>query len=107
MEGKTFRFETYVPEENVEEVKKALAEAGAGRLGNYDYCMWQTLGTGQFRPLEGSNPAIGKHNVVEHVKEVKLEMIVSEEYIKDVIAALKKSHPYETPAFQYWPVFIN
>ena len=107
MSEEFFRFETYVPVPNVEAVKAALAEAGAGKLGNYDSCMWQTLGTGQFRPLDGSNPTIGSHGVVEQVQEVKLEMIVSKDRIKDVVAALKKSHPYETPAFQYWPCYIN
>ena len=102
-----FRFETYVPVPNVETVKTALAEAGAGKLGNYDSCMWQTLGTGQFRPLQGSNPTIGSQDTLEHVQEVKLEMIVAKDKIKDVVNALKKSHPYETPAFQYWPCFIE
>ena len=102
-----FRFETYVPVPNVDTVKQALADAGAGKIGNYDSCMWQTQGIGQFRPLDGSNPTIGSHGVIEHVEEVKLEMIVAKEHIKAVVDALKKSHPYETPAFQYWPVFIN
>ena len=105
--SEVFRFETYVPTENVEDVKVALANAGAGHIGNYDSCMWQTKGIGQFRPLDGSNPTIGSHNVVEKVEEVKLEMIVDKDKIKQVLEALKKSHPYETPAFQYWPVFIE
>ena len=102
-----YRFITYVPLPDVQKVKDALFEAGAGRIGNYDCCMWETLGVDQFRPLEGANPAIGKLNVIEKVEEMKLEMIVDKKYIKDVIAALKKSHPYETPAIQYWPVFID
>ena len=107
MSEEFYRFETYVPAPNVDAVKEALAAAGAGKLGNYDSCMWQTLGTGQFRPLDGSNPTIGSHGVVEQVQEFKLEMIVAKDKIKDVVAALRKSHPYETPAFQYWPCFIN
>lgn len=103
---KAYRLDTYVPETHVEQVKQALCEAGAGRIGNYDCCMWQTKGTGQFRPLEGSNPFIGNKNLVEHVEEIKLEMIVSPDLIDQVIEALKKSHPYETPAYQYWWCFI-
>ncbi|RZA08253.1 MAG: NGG1p interacting factor NIF3, partial [Proteobacteria bacterium] len=49
----------YVPESHRDEVKKAMFAAGAGKLGNYDQCCWQTLGEGQFRPTEGANPAIG------------------------------------------------
>ncbi|VAW69960.1 Bsu YqfO NIF3/CutA domain, partial [hydrothermal vent metagenome] len=59
----------YVPEKSVETVKQALFDAGAGRIGNYDSCCWQTEGTGQFRPLAGSNPAIGSQGKVEFVRE--------------------------------------
>ena len=105
--SEVYRFITYVPMPNVEEVKKALIEAGAGRIDNYDSCMWQTPGIDQFRPLEGSNPAIGEKGVIEKVEEMKLEMIVAKDKIGDVIAALKRSHPYEVPGLQYWPVFIQ
>ena len=46
----------YVPESHVEEVKQALFDAGAGRIGDYGSCAWQVLGTGQFQPMEGSEP---------------------------------------------------
>ena len=89
----------YVPENSVEKVKQALFEAGAGRIGNYDSCCWQTAGTGQFRPLEGSNPAIGSLNEVEHVREVKVELVCADDLVKQAILAIKESHPYEEPAF--------
>ena len=104
---KFFRFEVYVPTTHVEQVKKAISDAGAGKLGNYDSCMWMTKGTGQFRPLEGSDPYIGKQNVVEQVEEYKIECIVASENIKSVIQAMKQAHPYEVPSFQYWPCFID
>ena len=102
---KGFRLDTYVPISHIDVVKKALADAGAGKIGNYDSCMWQTLGTGQFRPLEGSNPFIGSHELLEKVEEFKIELICDEHIIDDVINALKSSHPYETVAFQFWPVY--
>ncbi len=92
----------YVPENSVEKVKQALFEAGAGRIGNYDSCCWQTAGTGQFRPLEGSNPAIGSLNEVEFTPEVKVELVCADDLIKQAIAAMKQSHPYEEPAFDAW-----
>ena len=52
-----YKISVYVPENSVEKVKQALFDAGAGRIGNYDSCCWQTAGIGQFRPLENSNPA--------------------------------------------------
>ena len=89
----------FVPENTVEMVKKAMFEAGAGRIGNYDSCAWQTLGTGQFRALENSNPTIGQQNVVEQVSEYKVEMVCEDELVKQVIDALISAHPYEEPAY--------
>lgn len=101
------KFEVYVPLTHVDAVKDAICKAGAGKYGNYDSCLWQTEGVGQFRPLEGSNPYLGTTNKVETTKEAKIECIVEESLIKNVIAEMKKAHPYEVPAFNYWPVFIE
>ena len=92
----------YVPENSVEKVKQALFNAGAGRIGNYDCCCWQTEGIGQFRPLENSNPAIGSLNEVEHVREVKIELVCADDLVKQAIRAIKESHPYEEPAYDVW-----
>ena len=99
-----YRLDVYVPDSHVEAVKSAVFEAGAGYFGNYDSCCWQTEGTGQFRPMEGAHPFCGVPGHVEHVKEWKLEFVVKETALEAVLAALKRSHPYETPSFQYWPV---
>lgn len=92
----------YVPEKSVEKVKQALFEAGAGRLGNYDSCCWQSTGIGQFRPLQNSNPAIGTLNTVELVAEVKIELLCADELIKQAVIAIRNSHPYEEPAYDVW-----
>lgn len=102
-----YKLETYVPETHAEALKAALAAAGAGKLGNYDSCFWECAGTGQFRPLPGSRPFLGETGVVEHVAERKLEMLVEAASLKAVLAALKAAHPYETPAYQYWPVQLD
>ena len=93
------KLEVFVPVEYAEKVKTALGEAGAGRLGNYDFCFWQSEGVGQFRPLAGSTPFIGKTGEVERVREVKIETLFPEELKGKIIAAIRASHPYETPAF--------
>lgn len=92
----------YVPENAVETVKKALFGAGAGRIGDYDSCCWQTTGTGQFRPLAGSNPTLGQQNQVETVTEVKLELVCEDALVKAAVAAMKAAHPYEEVAFDVW-----
>ena len=93
-----------VPQTHVEEVKNALFAAGAGIIGNYSHCSWQILGQGQFKPLEGSNAFIGKINQIETVAEYKVETVCDDHCIKDVVNALKKAHPYETPSYQIWPL---
>ena len=92
----------YVPEKATDLVKNALFEAGAGKIGDYDSCCWQTSGTGQFRPLDNSNPYIGQKGQIETVTEFKIEMVCDDEHIKAAIEALKASHPYEEPAYNVW-----
>ncbi len=101
------RIDVYVPETHAGPVKQAMFRAGAGGIGNYDCCCFQVCGRGQFRPLEGAEPFLGTCGCEENVTEWKLEMICPEEKIRDVIAALKAAHPYETPAFQHWSVELD
>lgn len=92
----------FVPDSHVETVKTAVFEAGGGRIGDYDHCVWQVLGQGQFRALDGSQPYIGQLGQVEVVDEWKVELVVADELIRAAVAALKLSHPYETPAYEVW-----
>ena len=94
-----YKLTVYIPETHVEQVKGALFAAGAGRYANYDCCAWQVLGQGQFRPLEGSQPFVGTAHQVERVAEYRVEMIVEDAAAPAVLAALKRSHPYEEPAY--------
>ncbi|TCH65459.1 NGG1p interacting factor NIF3 [Acinetobacter sp. ANC 4862] len=91
----------YVPESHLESTKLAVFEAGAGGIGNYEYCAWQVLGTGQFKPVKGANPFIGEVGELEQVEEWRVETIVSEDKAFNVAKALKASHPYEEPAFEF------
>ncbi len=94
----------YVPLENAEEVKAAVFAAGAGRIGDYDSCCWQSEGVGQFRPLDGANPAVGEMSQVNTVAEAKIEMVCEALIIRTVVEAMIAAHPYEEPAYQIWPV---
>ncbi len=97
-----YKIAFFVPETHVEQVKAAMFQAGAGRIGNYDCCSWQTLGEGQFRALEGSDPFIGQQGEVERVPEYKVEMVCRDDLVKDVVEAMRQAHPYEEPAFDLW-----
>jgi hypothetical protein len=97
-----YKLSFFVPDSHVDVVKSAVFAAGGGRIGDYDHCAWQVLGIGQFRPLDGSQPFIGEAGQVEQVEEWKVELVVADELIRSVVAALKQSHPYETPAYEVW-----
>jgi len=94
-----FQIIVYVPVSDAETLKTALFEAGAGRYQNYDQCAWETSGTGQFRPLDGANPAIGTINRREYVEEIKIETICTRANLSNVLKALLEAHPYEEPAY--------
>jgi hypothetical protein len=92
----------FVPQEALEALRDALFAAGAGRIGDYERCSWYTEGTGTFRPLAGADPSVGVVGQEERVAELRLETVFPEEAQDDVIAALRRTHPYEEPAFDVY-----
>jgi hypothetical protein len=94
-----YKLSFYVPDSHVEEVKVAVFNAGAGRIGDYEHCAWQVLGQGQFRPLSGSQPFLGTQDCLETVQEWRVEMVCADDLIAAAVAALRQAHPYEEPAF--------
>ena len=90
-----------VPLKNVENVRIAMCEAGAGVIGNYSYCSISVKGVGTFLPNEKANPHIGERNTLEYVEEEKLEVICE---VKQVITKLREVHPYEEPAIDIVPL---
>jgi len=100
-----YQIVVYIPESHVEPVKAALFAAGAGKVGDYDSCAWQTLGLGQFRPLDGSAPFIGQTGEVETVDEYRVELVCEKAVLKVAVEAMIAAHPYEEPAYSVWPLF--
>lgn len=94
----------FVPLSHVEDVRNALSEAGAGYIGNYSHCTFQTKGQGTFMPREGTNPYTGTQNKLEYVDEYKIETIVEESNLSAVIDAMKRAHPYEEVAYDIYPL---
>lgn len=97
--SKLYQISFYVPVTHCEIVKASMFEAGAGRVGDYQECAWQTLGEGQFKSLSSSQPFIGEIGELEKVTEYKVEMVCVKGILNQVIQALKSSHPYEVPAY--------
>jgi len=95
----------FVPTDNLSAVRKAAFATGAGRIGLYDDCSFSTGGTGTFRPLPGTNPAIGSSGgAQEQVSEARLEMQVPRWKLDEVLAAVSGAHPYEEVAYDVIPV---
>lgn len=104
MESKNVKLVVFTPLTHADVVRDALGNAGAGKIGNYDFCSFSTRGTGRFRGNENSNPAIGSALKYEQVEEEKIEVVVQRTILNDVIDAVKKVHPYEEVAFDVYPL---
>lgn len=104
MENKNVKFVVFVPIPHADAVRQALGEAGAGKIGNYDFCSFSSRGTGRFRGNEKTNPAIGKAGNYEAVEEERIEAIVPRDILKEVTRKVKAVHPYEEVAFDIYPL---
>lgn len=94
----------FVPESHADVVRKALGNAGAGKIENYSYCSFSAKGVGRFVPGEGSNPAIGNIGKLEEVVEERIEVVCERDLLPKIINALKEAHPYEEPVFDVYPL---
>ncbi|MDW7650637.1 MAG: Nif3-like dinuclear metal center hexameric protein [Bacillota bacterium] len=94
----------FVPLGHEDNVRDALASAGAGWIGNYSHCTFQSAGTGTFIPREGTNPYIGSQGKLERVKEVRLETIYPAHLRNRIVKAMVKAHPYEEAAYDIYPL---
>ncbi|NGM61013.1 Nif3-like dinuclear metal center hexameric protein [Sphingobacterium sp. SGG-5] len=88
----------YVPRTHVDSVRQSLFDAGAGHIGDYDQCSYNSAGYGTFRPLEGANPTIGEVGEQERVEETKIEVIYPAHIERGIIVAMLAAHPYEEVA---------
>lgn len=93
-----------IPIENVDEVRNAICEAGAGVIGNYTHCSMSTKCVGTFKTTDEATPYIGEKNNLEFVEEEKLEVVCDVNIVKNVISKLREVHPYEEPAIDIVPL---
>ncbi|MGP4107249.1 Nif3-like dinuclear metal center hexameric protein [Virgibacillus sp. L01] len=94
----------FVPKTHLNEVRDAMSENGAGHIGDYSHCTFQSEGQGTFMPQEGTNPYIGSANNLAYVDEVKVESIIQLPKLAHVIEAMKNAHPYEEAAYDVMPL---
>jgi len=104
LKGRLNKLITYVPEDHLDKVREAIFNAGAGIIGNYDYCSFTTSGTGSFRGGEGTNPFVGEKGKMHFEKEARLETVLFSHLKDKVIKALLEAHPYEEVAYDIYPL---
>ena len=93
-----------VPKEQIDEVRTAVLEAGAGHIGNYTHCSSVVDCIGTFKPNDLANPYLGNKNKLEFVEEIKLEVVCNIEQVKDILLIIREVHPYEEPAIDIVPL---
>lgn len=101
------KLEIFLPEENLPELQAALREVDAGHIGNYDSCLSYTRVRGMWRPLAGSEPYIGKPNEISCEPEIKVEVTILADRLRETILAVKCAHPYEEPVINVIPLLAT
>jgi len=104
LSDKQIKLAVFVPVSHLNKVAEAIHQSGGGIIGEYSHCSFRTTGTGTFKGSDVSNPAIGNKGMVEFVEEVKLEVLVDDWKLNQVISAMKKAHPYEEVAYDIFPL---
>lgn len=93
-----------VPPKDADKVRQALGEAGAGNIGNYTFCSYTVKVTGRFKPEAGAHPVIGEVGKLEEVEEDRIEVTCDKSQVKELVEVIKKAHPYEVPAIDFFPL---
>ena len=94
----------FVPSDHAEEVRKKIFEAGAGVIGKYDMCSFNTTGDGSFRACEGADPFVGEKDKLHIEKEIRVETILPIALVDQVTKVLLNAHPYEEVAYDLYPL---
>lgn len=98
----------FVPAEDPavgERVRRALGDAGAGRIGAYRACSFSARGQGRFEPDATANPFIGEPGLPETVAEDRIEAVCERRLARGAVAAMLAAHPYEEPAYHVYPAW--
>ncbi|TFG78792.1 MAG: Nif3-like dinuclear metal center hexameric protein [Flavobacteriales bacterium] len=98
--GTIKKLTTYVPIANAESLKEALFAAGAGHIGNYSHCCFDTDGVGSYRAGQNANPVKGEIGTTHYEKEKQLNVICSSIDQKKILKSLFENHPYEEVAYE-------
>ena len=92
----------FVPDKDLGRVSEAMFAAGAGHIGQYSECSFRLAGTGTFFGSDASQPTVGQKGRREEVSEWRLEVVCPESAVDAVLAAVRKAHSYEEPAYDVY-----
>ena len=98
------KLEIFIPETHFSLLQKVLQDVDAGHIGNYDSCLSYSHVMGTWRPLDGTHPYIGSEGEISCEPELKVEVTIRAENLKETIAAVKAVHPYEEPVINAIPL---
>ncbi len=104
LKNTVYKIVVFVPRSHLDDVRRAMAHAGAGVIGNYGECSFISDGTGSFMPNEDASPYVGQAGNLESVDEVRLEMVVERCFVGPVVKEMLEAHPYEEAAYDVYPV---
>lgn len=93
-----------VPLEHAEALLDAIAAAGGGQIGEYTHCAFMNSGSGRFKPSAAADPHSGIKETVNTVDEVRIETFCTRAAAHDVVAAIRRAHPYEEPVYYILPL---
>lgn len=92
----------FVPKTHEDTVRSAILEAGAGHIGNYDYCSYNSEGFGTYRAQEGSQPFKGEINQIHKEPEVRIETVFPSHLKSTIVQKMLSAHPYEEVAYDIY-----
>lgn len=102
--SKNYKIVVGVPQSQADAVREAMAQSGAGLSAKYSHASFSSQGIGRFKPLASANPAIGQIGQLEEVIEEQIETFCTEDKLSTVVEAIKKTHPYEEPVIDVYPL---
>lgn len=101
-QSKNVKVVVFVPESHTDIIREVIGKSGAGKIGNYAYCSFSSQGVGRFIPNDGAHPTIGQVGKLESVQEERIEFICDRNLVENIVAEIKKVHPYEEVAFDLY-----
>ncbi len=99
-----FKVVIFIPTSSFDKISDAVFSAGGGIIGEYENCSFRSSGEGTFKGSAKSNPLVGKKNHFKNVNEIRLEVLTDSWKLNSVISAILKTHPYEEPAYDIYPL---